>query len=224
MVGRIICRSLLLVLLIGPSGTIAREKTPEAVFTVADTRTELAGRWQGELEYRDYQANQWFGIPVTVEIELIDDGATLIRKASFDDGNSGIVYITVVTMLAPDGRTEFVGSFRADRPAELSRRALSVAAIEKGMAPTATHWMVVAEADGEDDNRPARIRETTTRIGEKLVTLKEIDFSDDDREEWMERNRTVLTRTVPVTDLFDYCSETDLKCPATGEIAPLRSQ
>ena len=88
----------------GSSTAVAQEDAQQAAFTIADTRTELAGRWQGKLEYRDYQANRWFGIPVTVEVELIDDSATVIRKASFDDGDSGTVYITTVSMLAPDGK------------------------------------------------------------------------------------------------------------------------
>ena len=146
------------------------------------------------MEYRDYQANQWFGIPVTVEVELIADGATIIRKASFDDGNSGTVYITIVSMLARDGKTEHVGSFRADRPAELGTFSLRFDDVKKDGVLDATHWKVVAETVGQDDNRPATIRETTTRSGSKLVTLKEVDFRDDEKEEWLQRNRTVMEK------------------------------
>lgn len=195
MFGKIRHGYFLLVLLMVPSIAIAQEEAQQAAFTIADTRTELAGRWQGQLEYRDYQANRWFGIPVTIEVELIDDGATVIRKASFDDGNSGTVYITIVSMLAPDGKTEYVGSFRADRPAELGRLSLRFADTKKGEAADATHWTVIAESDGKDDDRPAKIRETTTRNGTELVTLKEVDFSDDDKEEWLQRNRTVMKKT-----------------------------
>jgi len=194
MFGKIGYGYLLLALSMGPLVAIAQEKVQQAAFTIADTRTELAGHWQGKLEYRDYQANQWFGIPVIVEIELIDDGATVIRKASFDDGDSGTVYITVVSMLAPDGKTEFVGSFRADRPAELGSLSLRLTDTNKGVAPGASHWTVIAETDGKDDNRPSRIRETTTRNGSELVTLKEVNFSDDDKKEWIQRNRTVLNK------------------------------
>ena len=188
---------LLLALSMGPSMVIAQEESQQITFTIADTRTELAGRWQGKLEYRDYQAERWFGIPVTIEVELVDDDATLIRKASFDDGDSGTVYITTISMLAPDGETEYVGSFRADRPAELGSFELRLAETKGGETLDATHWTVIAETDGEDDQRPARIRETTTRNGAELVTLKEIDFSDDDKEEWLQRNRTVLKKVGP---------------------------
>ena len=194
MFGKIGYGCLLLALSMEPLVAIAQEEVQQAAFTIADTRTELAGRWQGKLEYRDYQANQWFGIPVSVEVELIDDGATVIRKASYDDGDFGTVYITVVSMLAQDGKTEFVGSFRADRPAEMGSFSLRFADKKKGVAPDASHWVVIAETDGKDDNRPARIRETTTRNGAELLTLKEVNFSDDDKNEWLQRNRTVLKK------------------------------
>jgi hypothetical protein len=49
-----------------------------------------------------------------------------------------------------------------------------------------------------DDDRPARIRETTTRDGASLVTLKEVDFLDEPGEQWFSRNRSVLERrTIP---------------------------
>jgi len=71
----------------------------------------------------------------------------------------------------------------------LRGHSLRFADTKNGEALDATHWTVVAETDGKDDNRPATIRETTTRNGPKLVTLKEVDYSDDEKEEWLQRNR-----------------------------------
>lgn len=111
-----------------------------------------------------------------------------VRRAVFDDGpETGWVHITLVSMLAPDGVTEYIGSFRADRPAELGSYTLTLAA-----ALDAEHWTMVAEQQGFDDNRPALIRETTVRDGASLVTLKQVDFSDDEVTEWFDRTRTVL--------------------------------
>ncbi len=184
----------LVALLTGASIAAAQEHAQPTVLTIADIRTELAGRWLGSLEYRDYRVNRWFGIPTTVEIESIGDNATLIRKAIFDDGSSGTVYITMVSMLAADGKTEYVGSFRADRPAESGIFSIRFADKKNGETFDATHWAVIAETEGKDDNRPAMIRETTTRNGHKLVTLKEVDYRDDEIEEWVQRNRTVLEK------------------------------
>lgn len=180
---------------------LAEDGGPETSFTLADTRTTLSGQWRGTLDYRDYQADRWFGIPVTVDMELIDDGVTVVRKSSYDDGPArGMVYITTVSLLSADGQTEYVGSFRADRPAELGRYEVRLG--DPRETPfSANNWVVVAERDGRDDNRPARIRETTTRSGNSLITLKEVDFTDDQEQQWVSRNRSVLEKQVPQQSL-----------------------
>ena len=164
-------------------------QTPPAL-TLAEARASIAGAWEGQLQYRDYSSNTWEGIPVTVTITLEGDGNTLTRRATFDDGPKvGNVFITSLEMLGPDGVTEYATSFRAGRVPELGKATLSLAA-----ASDAAHWTILALSEGEDDNRPARIRETTTRDGMILVTLKEVDFLDDAGEAWLTRNRRVLTR------------------------------
>lgn len=167
---------------------IAAAPGPEV--TILATRAALAGTWQGKLEYRDYQADRWFGLPVTITIEAVGDGTTLIRKAAFDDGpRVGIVHIVTVGVFDRAKSSENAASFRVGRPVEPVTNALRLSA-----ARDATHWTLVEERDGSDDDRPARIRETTTRDGASLTTLKEVDFSDDAKAEWLVRNRTTLTR------------------------------
>jgi hypothetical protein len=158
--------------------------------TLAEARASLAGAWAGELQYRDYQSGEWQGIPMTVTVTLEGDGNTLTRRAVFDDGPKvGNVFITSLEMLGPDGATEYATSFRAGRVPELGKATLTLAA-----AIDAAHWTMLAVEEGEDADRPARIRLTTTRDGASLVSLKEVDFLDDAGEEWLTRNRTVLTR------------------------------
>lgn len=166
-----------------------------AGFTVAEARASLAGRWTGKLEYRDYQEDRWFGLPVTIDAELVADGVTLIQRAAFDDGpKTGTVHITTVSILGADGSTEQTASFRAGQTAELGSAALRLTGTANGTAADTTHWTMIAERVGEDDDRPAHIRETSTRDGDTLVTLKEVDFTDDDGEHWLARNRTTLER------------------------------
>ena len=156
--------------------------------TLAQARASTAGAWTGQLQYLDYQSGEWQGIPVTVAVTVEGDGNTLSRRAAFDDGpRVGTVYITSLAMLGKDGTTEYTTGFRAGRTPELSAHTLTLTA-----AADAQHWTMLAVRDGEDDDRPARIRETTTRDGARLVTLKEVDFLDDAGEEWFSRNRTVL--------------------------------
>lgn len=158
--------------------------------TLAEARASIAGAWEGQLQYRDYSSNTWEGIPVTVTITLEGDGNTLTRRATFDDGPKvGNVFITSLEMLGPDGVTEYATSFRAGRVPELGTATLTLAS-----ASDAAHWTMLALSEGKDDDRPARIRQTITRDGVNLVSLKEVDFLDDAGEEWLTRNRSVLTR------------------------------
>lgn len=168
-----------------PAPATAQE---DAGTTLAEARASVAGNWRGELQYRDYQSDQWIGLPVAVEVAMMGDGVTMVRQASFDEGPSrATVYITNVNMLAPDGSTEYVANFRADRPAESGQ--FTVALVS---ASDAENWTMTSSQEGYDANRPARIRETTIREGASLVTLKEVDFLDDEGEEWLSRNRIVL--------------------------------
>jgi hypothetical protein len=159
--------------------------------SIAEVRAGMIGRWEGKLEYRDYQADQWFGLPVKVEVRDAGDGVTQIRTADFDDGpKTGIVRISTVSMLLKDGASESSASFRKDRDVTLTTARL---ALRPGPA-SATRWTLVAEETATDDNRPARLRETTIRDGDTMVTLKEVDFTDDQTETWLVRNRTTLKR------------------------------
>lgn len=167
---------------------VAAQEAPAV--TLAQARASTAGAWAGELQYLDYQSGEWQGIPVTVTVTLEGDGNTLTRRAAFDDGPKvGLVTITSLAMLGKDGTTEYSTSFRTGRTPELGSDTLTLAA-----AKDAEHWTILATRDASDDNRPARIREITTREGAKMITLKEVDFLDEPGEQWFSRNRTVLER------------------------------
>lgn len=158
---------------------------------IAALRLATAGRWEGKLEYLDYSANRWFGLPMKVRVEDGGDGVTLIRKADFDDGPKvGTVRITTVELLDPATGQQTSASFRKARPSSLDTYALRLAA-----PPTDTaHWTLIAETTGRDGDKPARLRETTTRAGDVMTTLKEVDYLDDATETWIQRNRTTLKR------------------------------
>ncbi|MFM5895712.1 MAG: hypothetical protein ACKOQM_14950 [Novosphingobium sp.] len=177
-----------LVLLAMASGAGADNVAP--ALTAAQARASLAGEWNAELQYRDYQSGKWQGIPFKTSIAMVGDGVTQIRTSAYDDGpKTGTVWITTVSLLAKDGVTEDSGTYRAGRPAEHETAKLRIEA-----GSDATHWVLVTELDGEDDNRPAHIREVTTRDGNRVTTEKQVDFTDDAKDEWLVRNRTVLTR------------------------------
>ena len=192
-----------MIALLAAAALAAQAPAPPAVaplavapLTVAGARQSLVGEWRGKLEYREYQADKWFGLPVKVSVRDGGDGVTLIRTADFDDGpKTGIVRITSVSLL--DGVSETTATFRKGRKPELATAALTLG----GASKDATHWTLVETVsqttEGQsatDDNRPATIRLTTVRDGGKLVTLKEVDFADDAKAEWLVRNRTTLER------------------------------
>ncbi len=169
--------------------TTASASAQTASIDVAAARASTIGHWEGSLEYRDYSADRWFGIPVTTTISDAGDTVTLLRVSDFDDGpEKGMVRITSMSLLGEDGTTEYATSFRKSRLPELDRSTLSITS-----AADVQNWVMVSMRDGRDNNRPALIRETTTRAGNQMVTLKEVDFSDDQRTEWLMRNRTALT-------------------------------
>ncbi len=180
--------SLTAALLIGAASVSTAAAPP--VVDISTARASLAGSWSGSLEYLDYSANKWFGIPVKTLIEDQGDGATMIRKSQFDDGPKvGIVQITTVELFDQAKGAVTTATFRKGRSAELTSYTVRL----DGAAKDATHWTIVEETKSSDDNRPAVLRLTTVRDGDALETLKEVDFLDDGKSEWLKRNRTRLT-------------------------------
>jgi hypothetical protein len=109
-----------------------------------------------------------------------------LQYLDYQSGEWQGIPVTVDNTVGGDGTT----GFRAGRTLEVTAYAVSLAA-----AADAEHWTMLAEIAGEDNNRPARIRETTTRDGARMITLKEVDFLDEPGEQWFSRNRTVLEQT-----------------------------
>ena len=166
---------------------------PAAQLSISDLRAATAGNWQGQLEYLDYGANQWFGIPMTVSIESQIDQVTVIRKADFDDGPvTGMVRITTISIVDNAGGKESAAIFRKNRPMDADVWQVRLT----GSARDLTHWTIIAETVGKDGNGLAKLRETTTRDGDSLTTLKEVDPNDDGKDAFFARNRTRLTRAV----------------------------
>jgi hypothetical protein len=170
--------------------SVALPAAAQPAIDVATARASLVGEWDGSLEYLDYSANQWFGIPVKTMIEDQGDGATIIRKSDFDDGPKiGIVRITSVELFDAAKATVSVGTFRKGRAAEINIYTV----LMEGAANDPLNWTMIEEVKGSDDNRPALLRITTKRTGNSVEALKQVDFQDDDKVEWLSRNRTKLT-------------------------------
>ena len=182
---------ILAALFFGASTHAIAQPTEPVRVDIGQARASLQGSWEGKLEYLDYSANKWFGIPVKTIVEDQGDGATIIRRSDFDDGPKvGNVRITTVELHDAVKGTIAVGTFRKGREPEISIYAARL----EGEAPDAAHWTIVEETKATDDDRPATLRLTTVRNGDTLETLKQVDFLDDAKSEWITRNRTRLMR------------------------------
>jgi hypothetical protein len=159
--------------------------------TAYDLQAGLAGKWTGALGYRDYQTNRLFELAMTSEIRALPDKATVIRVSSFDDGpKTGFVYITSVNLYDNTKSAIYSTTFRKGRSVETST--------EKATVVTYTdskHWVVRYDSDGSDDDKPALLRTTETRDGDKLTSVKEVMPNAGATKGWMFRNQTRLTRT-----------------------------
>ena len=151
--------------------------------------SQTAGAWSGQLQYRDYQSNQWEGLPVKVRIAVQPDGVTMIRTAEFDDGpQTGLVWITTISQLDAAGKTESYAQFRKGRAVASGTATLTM----PSAARDPQHWTIIATQTRSDGDGMAQVRETTTRDGANMVTLKEVNPLDDGKDEWLPRNRLVL--------------------------------
>ncbi|MEO1044074.1 MAG: MliC family protein [Pseudomonadota bacterium] len=162
-------------------------------------RADMVGRWAGKLEYRDYQSDQWFPLPVAVTITALPDPVTYLTLAAYDDGAGGIVRTSTLTMLANAGDTEYYTQYRTGREPVSYTNSLQVVT-----ASDSSHWTIVATRKGMDDNRPAIIKETSVRDGDTITTLKEVHFVDNpDADDWLVRNRVTLTYAGPAEDMAE---------------------
>jgi hypothetical protein len=167
-------------------GQAADQKAP----TPAQLLAATAGHWSGKLEYRDYQSNQWFGLPVEVGIVAQPDGATTVRTAAYDDGpKTGTVWITTSTLVDSKAQLVSYSILRRGRAMDTGTAQLSMPAEAVDM----NHWTLVTTERRPDGNAIAHVRETTTRNGDHMMTLKEVDMEGDGKVEWLPRNRTQLT-------------------------------
>ena len=171
--------------------TAAPACAQSAPFDLSAARASLVGRWAGQLEYLDYGANKWFGIPVTTTIEDQGDGATTIRRSDFNDGPKvGNVRITTVELFDAAKGMLTSATFRKGRTVDIMTYTVRLDPVGKDAA----HWTMIEEARGTDDDRSVTLRLTTVCNGDSIETLKRVDFLDDAKAAWLTRNRTRMTR------------------------------
>jgi hypothetical protein len=177
-----VAAAVLLSALLAHPSVAAETPSPQAV-----ERT-LTGSWKGNLEYRDYQTNEVYRLPMISDISVARDEVTFTRVSQFDDGpKTGTVYITSVTLFSSG--TASSAAFRKDRAVDVWTDTVRVAAYVDE-----THWTLVYQRDAVDGEKPATIRETEIRDGARLTRIKEVRPVGPGEAPFAFRNQTVLIR------------------------------
>jgi hypothetical protein len=166
---------------------------PTLAAAQADSLTvlrSLAGRWQGELQYRDYRDDSRQAIPLTVVHELVGGGDYLLRRLVFTDPGREVHAVELVTV-ERDRATLVISHFR-DR-----KHSVEEYTIQEQEITDPEHWRLVLVASGQDDDRLALIRLTQTRDGDAFTAVKDVQYLPGGAPiEWEYRNSVTL-RKVP---------------------------
>ena len=177
-----------LALALGASTTLLAEplaaQNDTSAYTPAEAITSLDGDWTGKLTYRDYQSNKLESIPVDVAMETLPDGETMVQRYDYTDPGFQ-VYIT--SLIAVKDGLLTGASARAGRAFVTYYKDIALSAKTSN-----TSWTAVLTSEAIDGNRPARVRETMVRDEGSLKVLKEVDYLDDSKDEWMFRNEITL--------------------------------
>lgn len=149
----------------------------------------MAGSWDGALGYRDYQSNELFELPVKTDIRSVPDGVTIVRTSTYDDGpQTGMVWITSTMFFGKSGTlTTFVA--RKAREPETITETVRISAYRD-----ATHWTIVYQRDGLDDEKPALVRTTEVRDGDTVLATKDVMPKSETTKGWQFRNQLRLIR------------------------------
>ena len=159
----------------------------------AELQAGLAGKWSGALGYRDYQSNKLFELPVRTEITALPDKATVLRVSVFDDGPAtGLVHITSASLYDAAKGSVSTTTLRKGRTVETVSDAVTLLRFTDP-----EHWEVRYERDGTDDDKPARVRTTETRDGNRVTSVKEVMPRATEAKGWQFRNQTRLERAAP---------------------------
>lgn len=147
----------------------------------------LVGCWAGELQYRDYQSNRVFELPVKTVIERIGDGHTFVRKSSFMDGHKKTVYITSLTQFSEAGdNVQSVGS-RINNPMEVSSDSVTVRSYSDD-----GNWQEEYQRTDIDGSERSNIKTIVTLNADALTAERLVKKDGLPDTSYVFRNKTVL--------------------------------
>lgn len=141
----------------------------------------LAGRWEGTLEYLDYKDNQSrVELTTTLRAEPPANGALRYRFGYVEPNGQKVDGDPVTLTLAEDGAVVRLGDDEAWRVRKRSRD------------ETKGTFEIEVVRDGEDDDKPARLRRVYRREGDRLTIRAEV--TPEGADEPLVRNEYTLLK------------------------------
>ncbi|MEM6486529.1 MAG: hypothetical protein AAF662_16290 [Pseudomonadota bacterium] len=145
----------------------------------------LAGRWDGYLEYRDYQSDRRVRLPLARTTHVAPDSSYVITQSEFTDPGYKVYSAEMIQLSDRAARAVTVYGD------ELSVDELTVATVDVSSAG----WTAVFETDGTDDEKPAKIRYSWRFAKASPSTLSiEKSVRPLDEGEFAFRNRVQLAK------------------------------
>ena len=135
--------------------------------SAAQIHDGLVGHWVGKLEYKDYSnPDKRVTLPTIVDAAVSPKGGVALHFI-YDDGPGKTVTGDDAFTIAADGSTLDWTGVKEKEPAIFRVTSLAVDS-------TARSLRMVVEREGEDDRKPATLRETITLSETEWTILKEV--------------------------------------------------
>lgn len=166
----------------------AEAKPAHSETKVTEALLALDGAWSGTLGFRDDQTDAWIKLGVDVDVAADREAGFVAVHTALDQGDNAERSSSVRLFDAIADVLVDVELGARDAPIALQRRTFVSQGIE---GPG--RWTLVLKRDGLEDGRPAAIRETLERDGDRYVERKEVRY--DEGGAWTLRSELSLART-----------------------------
>lgn len=177
--------------------TLNPNPNPNPNPSLQEAMNSLNGNWAGVLTYKDYKSGASVDLEFKRETNLLDDGSTFFRSDIYQDGPNKIVFIYSLFSFNKENDAIQTSTFRKGKKGTQSLDKITV--FEKDPYSAifdSRHWQLIFLDNGEDDDRPANIKNVWTMNGDEFTTKKEVQFLDDKQSLWITRNSSKLNRVL----------------------------
>lgn len=176
---KIIC---FLVLLFFVASSVTGAQTDNAKPATLQLPAALAGKWKGQLEYRDYSNDRRVKLPTLLEVRKTADNKTLGFQYTYDDGPGKTVSSSETVLLDLQARRYIVSDGKEKTEYRIA---------ERKQTPLPNTQRLVLTGAGTENGKPVEVRKTITLTTNTLTILKETRVEGAD---FLFRNQYTFTR------------------------------